>query len=502
MTASVRRKEPARLAASGKITAVSVIRIVGVLRQKWTMMNSIRSLIAALWLLCLPSLARADPVDEIVEREMARGQVPGVAIAIVRGGRQIRTQGYGFANLEHRVPVHPDTVFKGGAVGMQFTAAAIMLLVEDGKLALDAPVRQYLPELPASWQPVTVRQMLNHTSGLPATPNGDFRVDYTDAQLLSIIAHEDLNFRAGTRWRFSYADYIVLGFVVKRVTGEYYTDFLKTRIFAPLGMRSTRGIDELAIIPNRAAGYELRDGSLRNAEWVSATANSTADGSLYLSVLDYGAWAAALSRQGVLSASSWAVIGKPAQLLDGTTCGYGAGWYLDKAGTKGSWWHSGSWQGFQSFAAHFIGEDLSVMVLANGEGADAETMARQIASVIDPTLARAQAQPSAEAAPVVSIRVAKLLGDIAANRFDRASFTDFATLDLTELTAQYAQLLAPLGTVQEVALFDKRQQCGDTAYRYRVRYQHGMIEVRLGLAQNGRIGNLEIVPVHDWSAPL
>jgi CubicO group peptidase (beta-lactamase class C family) len=258
--------------------------------------------------------------------------VPGVAVAIVQHGRQVRAQGYGFANIEHRVPVHADTLFKTGAVGMQFTAAAITLLVEDGRIGLDEPVRTYLPEVPKSWQSVTIRHLLNHMSGIAATPNGDFRADYTDAQLLGIITAQDLNFRAGTRWRFSYADYILLGFVIKRLTGDFYGDFLRKRIFDPLGMRGARGIDEMAIIPNRAAGYELRDGRLRNAEWISPTANSTADGSLYLSVLDYGAWAAAMSRREVLSASSWALTGRPGELANGTSCGYGAGWFLDAAG--------------------------------------------------------------------------------------------------------------------------------------------------------------------------
>ena len=465
-------------------------------------MNRLRLALAAFGILCLPSVALADPIDEIVGKEMVRGQVPGIAIGIVQHGRPIRMQGYGFANIEHNVPVHVDTLFKTGAIGMQFTAAAIMLLVEDGRIGLDEPVRKYLPEVPESWQPITIRHLLNHMSGIAATPNGDFRADYTDAQLLGIITAQDLNFRTGTRWRFSYADYIMLGFVIKRVTGDFYADFLRKRVFDPVGMRSARGIDEMTIIPNRAAGYELRDGRLRNAEWISPTANSTADGSLYLSVLDYAAWASAISRRDAMSASSWATIGRPGQLKNGISCGYGAGWFVGAAGSKGSWWHSGSWQGFQAFAIYFVQEDLSIIVMANGEGADAEATAREIAAVIDPSLAQSPAVPVPTAAKDVDARLAALLKETAGNRFDRNEFTDFAKLDLTELTAQHAQLLAPLGSVKEMALFDKRQQCGDTTYRYRVRYEQAMVEVRLAIAPNNRIGNLEIVPLRVWNAPL
>src|SRR5688572_19363970 len=128
--------------------------------------------------------ARADAIDDYVNAEIARYNVPGLALAIMRHGQLVRAQGYGFANLEHRVPVHPDTLFKSGAVGKQFTAVAVMFLVEDGKLRLDESVRKYLPDAPPTWAPITVRQLLNHTSGLPPYPDGEFRRDYTDDELL------------------------------------------------------------------------------------------------------------------------------------------------------------------------------------------------------------------------------------------------------------------------------------------------------------------------------
>ncbi|MEJ2408979.1 MAG: serine hydrolase [Novosphingobium sp.] len=449
-----------------------------------------------------PVAAWADPVADLVQAEMVRSKTPGVAVAVIDQGRITRIQGFGEANIEHHVPVHPDTLFKTGATGMQLTAAAVMLLVEDGKIDLDAPVTRYLAKAPAKWGKVTIRQLLDHTSGLPATPNGDFRTDYTNDQLLGIIAAQDLNFPAGSRWRFSYADYIVLGFVIEEVTGEHWTRFMAHRIFAPLGMHTARGIDELAIVPNRAAGYELRGGALRNAEWVSPTANSTADGSLYLSALDFAAWAQAMSQHRLLSKASWETLSQPARLGNGASCTYVPGWSIDPAGKAPAWGQSGSWQGFQTYTLRYPSQDLTVAIYANGENADAGHLARAIAGLTEPALAGEPAHALADADPRMTARARALIGDIAAGRSRPSDFVDFAKLDFTELTAQYAGMLASLGPLADFALFERPEQCGETDYRYRARYAKGMVEIRLGLNAGGKIANLQIDPLSDWNEPL
>lgn len=448
----------------------------------------------------MPQVAHADPVDDLVQAEMAASNTPGVAISIMQKGRLLRAQGFGQADIELGVPVHSDTLFKAGATGMQLTAAAIMLLVEDGKLSLDAPVTQYLKGAPQKWHKVTIRQLLDHTSGLPATPNGDFRTDYTTDQLLAIIAAEDLNFPAGSRWRFSYAGYIVLGFVIEEITGKHWTKFFQRRLFDPLGMHSARGIDELAIIPNRSSGYEVREGKLRNAEWISQTANSTADGSMYLSVLDYAAWAHAVSQRQLLLPSSWKELAQPAKLNDGSTCAYSPGWFLAPA-TRSSW-HSGSWQGFQTYALRYPDKDLTIAVFVNGEGADVQHLARGLAALVDPALARDRSAPMPDADPAATARVRVLLEAIASGQSNYADYIDFAQLDFDELTALYGGMVSELGALEEVALFDKRKGCAETASRYRARYKGGIMEVRIGLADNGKVSNLEILPVRDWNEPL
>ncbi len=456
----------------------------------------------AIALLLLGAPATADPVDDYVTQAMARQHVPGAALAVIRRGVILRAQGYGIANLEHSVPVHPDTLFKSGAVGMQFTAAAVMLLVEDGRIGLDDSVRRFLPDAPRSWQPITIRQLLNHVSGLPATPNGEFRTDYTDDQLLGIIYRQDLNFPAGTRWRFSYTDYIVLGFIVRRVTGMSYAELLRTRVFEQLGMRTAQPIDEQAVIPNRASGYEWREGRWRHPDWVSPTANSTADGTLYLSALDYAAWAAGLSRGAVLSPTSWALVGTPVTLRSGRTYPYGFGWFLEKEGGHVAWRHAGSWQGFRSAIIRYPGEELTVVALLNADSGDAEEIARHVAGMIDPGLARPPAAPIPEDTPQVGAFVTQLLRAIAAGTADPRAFTAVSKLDFTEMMAEYRATLQPLGALREVAPFGRGEAGNDHLHRYRARYDQGVVEVRLGYAPNGRIGSFDLAPVTAWDAPL
>jgi CubicO group peptidase (beta-lactamase class C family) len=459
-------------------------------------------LLAVLLLAGLTASVRADAIDDYIKAEIARQNVPGLALAIMRHGELVRVQGYGIANLEHSVPVHPDTIFKSGALGMQFTAVAAMLLVEDGKLSLDDSVRKYLPEAPRTWAPITIRTLLNHTSGLPSFPNGEFRTDYTDEQLLGIIYQQELNFPAGTRWKFSYAGYVTLGLLINRVSGEFYADLLAKRVFAPLGMQTARLIDELAVIRNRAAGYELRDGELRNAEWVSPTANSTADGSLYLSALDYARWDAGLQGGKILKPESWAEIARPARLASGRDYPYGLGRFLERSADQEAWRHSGSWQGFQTFIVRYLGDELTVVALANGESGDPARIARHVAGMLDPKFAQPPGAPIEDREPQVTERLKALLERIAAGHANYKDFTFVSKQEFAEVMSVYQSTLKPLGALRELALFARKELGDDQVYRYRARYDQGLLEVNLSYAPNSKVADLDLVPARDWDAPI
>ena len=212
------------------------------------------------------STTEGGKIDDFVRSEMARQKIPGVAIAVVRGGEVLRQQGYGYANVELNVPVTADTIFQSGSMGKQFTAAAVMLLVQDGKLNLDDPIARYFPGTPPAFRAITVRHLLTHTSGIPdyTTDEFDYRRDYTEDALLRLAFAQKLEFAPGSRWNYSNTGYAMLGFLIHKVSGRFYGDVLHDRVFVPAGMKTTRIISEEDIVANRAAGYRLVKGELKN----------------------------------------------------------------------------------------------------------------------------------------------------------------------------------------------------------------------------------------------
>jgi CubicO group peptidase (beta-lactamase class C family) len=331
-------------------------------------------------------------VDQAVEAERKTQQIPGLAIAICRDGKLIKAAGYGLANVELDVPVTPETIFQTGSVGKQFTSMAVMMLVEEGKIDLDQKIVKYIPESPAAWKEVSVRQLLTHTSGI-ADYGGEedtmnkgvinFRKDYTEEQLVQAFAKMPMDFAPGEKWKYSNTGYVLLGIIIHRVTGEFYGDFLQERIFKPLGMSSTRIISEADIVPHRSSGYRLVKGVLKNQEWVSPTLNTTADGALYTNVLDLAKWDAALDKRLLLNPSSYDLMWSPAKLNDGKKATYGFGWALGELAGKRAVSHDGAWQGFTMTINRFLDDRFTVIVMTNldSDNSKPEKIADQIAKL-------------------------------------------------------------------------------------------------------------------------
>ncbi len=216
--------------------------------------------------LCLLLLFRLRPaaqnpattgaVTEYIKTEMERQHIPGLSLLVAKEGKIVRAHGFGLANLELRVPVTAETVFQSGSVGKQFTATAVMMLVEEGKVGLDDSLTKYFDDAPPAWKDATVRELLSHTAGFGDYPKDfNFRKDWTEDELLKLVESIPLAYPPGTKWAYSNLGYLTLGILIRRVTGEFYGDFLQQRIFQPLDMRSTRIISEADIVANRSAGY-------------------------------------------------------------------------------------------------------------------------------------------------------------------------------------------------------------------------------------------------------
>jgi CubicO group peptidase (beta-lactamase class C family) len=325
-----------------------------------------------------------DPIAQYVTAEMQRQHVPGVALLVSREGKPVRAQGFGLSNVELQVPVKPETIFQSGSMGKQFTATGIMLLVEEGKINLDDSITKYFKDAPPAWKPVTIRHLLSHTAGFTDYPKDfDFRKDYTEEQILKIIEGIPLAFPPGSKWSYSNLGYATLGIFIHRVTGKFYGDFLQERIFRPLGMSTTRIISEADIVPNRAAGYRLVKGELKNQEWVAPALNTTADGSLYFSILDLAKWDAALYTEKILKRSSLDQMWTPAKLNNGkpNSDHYGFGWFIEEKHGRRVIAHGGAWQGFKTHIARYVDDKLTVVVLANLAEADPGKIADHVAEL-------------------------------------------------------------------------------------------------------------------------
>ena len=335
-----------------------------------------------------PAAAQMEQVDAFVRAEMQRQRVPGVSIAIVKDGVIVKARGYGLSNVELAVPASPETVYQSGSVGKQFTATLVMMLVEEGRIGLEDPIGKYVPEAPARWNDITIRHLLTHTSGISDArwDSTDFQRNYSEADLTRMIAAMPLDFAPGSKWKYSNPAYIMLGIIVHKVTGKFYGEVLRERIFTPLGMTTARIISEADIVPNRAAGYQLVKGELKNQDWVSPSMNTTADGSLYLTVLDLAKWDAALYGETLLRRASLERMWTPVRLNDGTTHPYGFGWAFGDANGHRILQHGGAWQGFKSFIARYVDDRVTVIVLMNLGNADPARFAHGVAGAYDTAL--------------------------------------------------------------------------------------------------------------------
>ncbi len=335
--------------------------------------------------------AMSDEVDDFVIERMSGQKIPGLSLGIVRDGKVLKAQGYGLANVEHNVRAKRDTVYQSGSVGKQFTATAVMLLVEDGKLKLDEPIGSYLPGTPESWKAMTVRHLLTHTGGLSGFYDEvDLRKDYTEDERLQMAFQSSPDFTPGEKMQYSNTGYMVLGILVSKVSGEFYGEVLRKRVFEPLGMKTARVISEADIIPNRAAGYRFVNGELKNQEWVSETVNTTGDGSLYLSIDDLIRWDAALYTERILKKSSLEAMWTPAVTSDGKTTDYGFGWNLETVNGSRLIQHGGAWQGFTSCIKRYVDDRLTIIVLTNLAGADAQQLAGDVAAIVKPARSPSQ----------------------------------------------------------------------------------------------------------------
>ena len=455
--------------------------------------ENVASLVAIL--LLTSAIVAQDPmaaVDAFIKAEMEKQKIPGVSLAVVRDGKPLIVKGYGFANVEHQVPVKPETVFQSGSVGKQFTAMAVMMLVEEGKIGLDDRISKYLGEVPEAWGNVTVRHLLTHTGGLTDYPREfDFRKDYTEDDLLKHAKAVPTAFAPGEKWEYSNLGFVTLGILVRKVSGKFYGDFLKERVFTPLGMTTARVISEADIVPNRAAGYVLRQGEIKNQAWVSPSLNTTADGALYLTVHDMMKWDEALTNGKLLSKAGYDAMWAPVKLNDGRTHPYGFGWGVRTMNGKRVIEHGGAWQGFKAHIARYPDSKLTVIVFANLAQTNQAKLANGVAAIIDPEL---KPKPITDPDPAFTASVRELLQALLDGKADMNRFTPEVQAAMKQSHDRVAAFVRTMGPMQSFQLMERTAAGDVTRYRYQIEYSGMNLFLAMAVNKDGKISGFALQP--------
>ena len=309
--------------------------------------------------------------------------VPGASVVVIRDGKVIVRRAYGMADLERRVPAAPETDYRLASVSKQFTAMAVMLLARDGKLRYDQPVRDFLPELPAATRAVTVRHLLNHTSGLwdyeDLVPESR-TTQLDDHDVLSLLGSKDsLYFTAGSEYRYSNSGYVLLGMIVARASGMRLPEFLRARIFEPLGMHaSVVHVEGSDTVPRRAYGYSPKGGSFVQTDQ-SVTSATLGDGGIYSNIDDLMRWDQSLYTTQLVDAATLQLATTPPELPGAAATQYGFGWFVDSYRGEKRWRHTGETSGFRNAIQRFPGRRLTIVVLTNRSSGEPAAIAERIA---------------------------------------------------------------------------------------------------------------------------
>ena len=443
-------------------------------------------------------------VDAFVQDELHKQRIPGAAVGVYRDGKLTKAQGYGLANVEWDAAVTPDTIFQSGSVGKQFAATAVMMLVEEGKVGLDDPIKKYFPDAPDTWNDIKVHNLLSHTSGLGEYETGArtkvggpfyMRLDYSEDELYKRITEMPMDFKPGEDWSYRNTNYVLLGILIHKVTGKFYGDFLQERIFKPLGMSRTRIISEADIIPRRSAGYQLVKGELKNQDWVSPSLNSTADGALYFTVEDLQKWDAALYTERLLKKASLDRMWTVEKLNNGqpNKAHYGFAWEINNVNGHRVIEHGGAWQGFTTYIARYVDDRLTVVALTNLDSghSNPKKITSGVAAIYNPALKPVEEKPIEDKEPQVTQMVKELVRGIADGKAKPEQFTEEMRKRLfPDEMQELGPALKEFGELKGLELMERMEENERRNYRYRATFSNLTLMISVGLAKDDKIARL------------
>jgi len=465
----------------------------------------------SLLVLAAPCWGQADRVDAFAREQMQTWHIPGVSIGVVRDGKVLLAKGYGFANIELGASATADTVYEILSVTKQFTAAAILVLVEEGKTGLDDTVAKYLPDSPTSWKDVTVRHLLTHTSGIMDFTDippffEQLRLDATPDELLKAVKKRPLQFSPGTQWRYSNSNYYLLGQIIEKLSAKKYEEFLHEHLFQPLEMKATRMTDYRDIIPNRAAGYNWLGGDveqtpaiitgfhgnknvMQNAIYISPS-RKWAAGAIASSVNDLVKWDQALHTEKLLKKAAREQMWTAAVLSTGEKTSYGFGNELRTMRGHQIAGHQGGGMAFDCTLYCFVDVNLTVIVLCNQTTAPSRTMTAKIASFYLPDLGEPE-KGIEDKEPHVTALLPSILTDASQGKVDAALFSPGAQEMVNFIRKLGPEFLHRAGELQSLTLLERRIDGNQRGYRYRAKFQSKTVVWAFALTPDGKILGLQ-----------
>lgn len=325
-------------------------------------------------------------VGAIVEEVRKQYRVPGISVGIAEAGQLVLAEGWGRADVEHDVSATADTVYRIGAVTKQFTAAAIMRLVEREKLALDDELQKHLPDFPKKATPVTIRHLLSNTAGIPSYTAQEAwgrvsRVGLGHDELLALFRDKPLAYAPGTRMEHSPSEYYLLGLVIEKVSGQTYSRHMRRSLLSPLGLDRTYYDDTRRIIKKRARGYDVRGRAMRNADFISMK-QPFAAGGLVSTVGDLVKWSQALVDGKACTQYSLHLMTKRTVLSSGQRLDYGFGLGMGEMWGHRVIAHAGAINGFSSNLSHYPDDNLVIAVLGNSVSRAPHVLAARLANLM------------------------------------------------------------------------------------------------------------------------
>jgi CubicO group peptidase (beta-lactamase class C family) len=413
---------------------------------------------------------QADEIDDYLRAQMAKNQVPGLSVAIVRNGKVIKLKSYGVATLEWNQPVTPQTAFQIASSTKPFTGTALMMLVEEGKLFLDDKISKYLPDAPASWQNITIRQLATHSSGISNAVSA--KPDASIEQFIKAAYPLALDYQPGEKAAYGLTDFVVLTHIIEKVSGQFFTDFLKTKLLDRFQMADSKfefatesGDRHYAnVIKNRATVYQ-RDVDQQKIYWYLYPPRTYSAGGLFSTAADIAKFAVAFDDGKVLSPKNLEQMWRRDKLGDGSLNGFGIGWVVGEYNGRKTVGHSGG--PALGDILRFPAEKLTIIVLSN-EQRLYPYLAKGIAGFYFPPAQAKEVKGIEDSKEELTQIAKKFLADGGKDKIDSALFSEKARQEFVPGFQVFGlPFFASLDPARSLVLLEHKENQGIITRRYR-----------------------------------